>query len=73
MIDRPRGEKGGVEVLFTLTKRGKLVGEPQVSSIDNPVLQPFVIRAIKNASPFPPFPGSLQKEQQAFKINLNYE
>ncbi len=73
MIDRPKGEKGGVEVVFMLTKRGKLTGEPQVLSIDNPVLQPFAIRAIKNASPFPSFPGSLDKEKQAFKISLYYE
>jgi MSHA type pilus biogenesis protein MshL len=73
MIDRPKGEKGEVQVEFTLTKKGRLSGEPQILSIDNPVLQPFVVRAIKNASPFPPFPASLVKEKQAFKISLDYE
>jgi len=70
----PSGEeKGNVKIAFTLSRDGTLIGEPYIIETDNPALAPFVMKAIKEASPFPSFPASVHKEKETFKISLTYE
>ena len=73
LFNYPKGAKGEVGLVFTLAKDGSLVDEPYVSEADNSVLIPFALKAIKSASPFLPFPASLKKEKETFKISLSYE
>ena len=72
LSDHPNAEKGEVKLAFTLYRDGNLIDEPHILETDNPDLNPFAIRAIKNSSPFPPFPKVLEKEREIFKICLSY-
>lgn len=67
------GQKGNVELAFTVANNGMLEGEPQVSRADNMNLVPFATKAIKDASPFTAFPDSLVKGRETFKISLSYQ
>jgi hypothetical protein len=66
-------EKGEIRLAFTLARDGNLIDEPSVLESSNPALIPFAVKAIKSASPFPPFPSSLEKGEEIFKISLAYE
>lgn len=71
-FDLPKGEKGEVKLTFTLSRDGNLVDGPYILETTNPTLNPFVLRTIKSASPFPPFPEALKEDRQNFKITLSY-
>jgi len=73
LSNKPKGEKGEVQVSFGVSREGKLLGEPNVFSTTNPSLTPFAVEAIKDASPFPAFDKTTQKSKEAFRIILNYE
>jgi type II secretory pathway component GspD/PulD (secretin) len=70
---RPADQKGLVKLAFVLSKDGNLVGEPRIIQGDNAALSTFALQAVKNAAPFPAFPGYLNKNEETFKINLSYE
>jgi MSHA type pilus biogenesis protein MshL len=70
---RPKTEKGEIKLEFTLSKDGNLMGEPNILETNNTNLNPFAIKAIKDATPFPAFPQSLEEESKTFKISLTYE
>lgn len=73
----PKGEKGDVKLVFTLSKDGSLQDGPYVYQADNSKLTPLtlwtLIKTIKSASPFPSFPESLKKDVETFNIDLSYE
>jgi TonB family protein len=73
LYSQPKGEKGEVEVIFTLSKEGKLLDEPVIVRTTNPNLKLPAQEAIKRAAPFPPFPKSMDKEKNKFRITLYYE
>lgn len=73
LLDKPANEKGEIKLAFILAKNGYLIDAPYVSETNNENLTPFAVRAIKNASPFPPFPESLKKDKETFMVNLSYE
>lgn len=73
LLEQPEGQKGLVKVEFALSKEGILINEVSVLETSNPALAPFAIKAIKLASPFSPFPESLDKDKEIFKISLSYE
>lgn len=66
------GKAGGVKLSFTLTNTGLLFQEPLVISSDDPDLDPVAIKTIKEASPFPPFPESIEEDKLTFKIDLAF-
>jgi MSHA type pilus biogenesis protein MshL len=72
-FDHPKAVKGEVKVTFVLSKDGNLIGEPAILETTNQVLNPFASRAVKSASPFPPFSKTLEKDKEEFKISLSYE
>jgi len=72
-LNRPENKKGEIELSFTLSGKGSLLDAPYILKTDNSGLDPFAIQAIKSASPFPPFPQSLDQDKQTFKISLSYE
>ncbi|MFH0840251.1 MAG: secretin N-terminal domain-containing protein [Candidatus Omnitrophota bacterium] len=67
-----KGEKD-VRLLFTLTDNGKLKGEPQVLNEVDAKLAAAAKEAVKNASPFPPFPRTMEKREAAFRVTISYE
>ena len=72
LLDRPKAEKGSVNVSFTLDASGRLKGEPRINSATNYSLVPTAVRNIVSASPFPPFPRSMDKTEESFRISLEY-
>jgi protein TonB len=68
-------EEGTVEVSFTLRKNGTLKGtlidEPK--STDKAFLKAAAIKGIKEASPFPAFPASLEAEELAFALAIIFK
>jgi type II secretory pathway component GspD/PulD (secretin) len=72
LIDRPKGQKGIVDVSFTVDSGGRLRGEPRITSATNTNLVPAATRNIVSASPFPPFPKGMDKAEESFHISLEY-
>jgi outer membrane biosynthesis protein TonB len=65
--------KGEVEISFILNSDGTLKNEPKVVFSSNQDLNNMAVECIKSALPFPPFPASLNKEEESFEISLAYE
>ncbi|MFH0827368.1 MAG: secretin N-terminal domain-containing protein [Candidatus Omnitrophota bacterium] len=72
-LNSPEGKKGKVDLRFSISSDGNLADEPQVISATDDFLVPYSIKAVKQAAPFPYFPGELKKAVQAFRISLLYE
>jgi len=72
-LNSPEGKKGKVDLRFSVSSDGNLADEPQVISATDSFLVPFSIKAVKDAAPFPYFPGELKKAIQTFRISLMYE
>ncbi|MDD5669358.1 MAG: hypothetical protein PHE58_04940, partial [Candidatus Omnitrophica bacterium] len=73
LFAHPDGVKGSVSMQFCLTKDGVLVGEPVIVNSTNKELVLSSVSALKNASPFPPFPRVLNKNSEFFSLTLAYE
>jgi type IV pilus assembly protein PilQ len=71
-LSQADGKKGKVELYFMVSSDGGLIGEPEVLSSTENSLEPFGVKAVKDSSPFPPFPGALEKNREKFKITLYY-
>ncbi len=69
----PQGEAGIVNVRFTLSDGGWLLGEPDILYTSNSALNQFALTAIRESAPFASFPSYLKKEKEAFEIALAYE
>jgi len=65
--------KGDIEVAFKLDSTGKLKGDPRVLYSNNVNLNSRVKQYIMEASPFPPFPSSLKKDEEEFVVRLTFE
>ncbi|KPK97224.1 MAG: hypothetical protein AMJ95_10225 [Omnitrophica WOR_2 bacterium SM23_72] len=72
-LNSPEGKKGKVDLRFSISSDGNLADEPQVISATDDFLVPYSIKAVKDAAPFPYFPGELKKAVQTFRISLLYE
>lgn len=68
-----RGRVGEIKMEFTLSRNGSLVGDPRIIESSNPSLDKLALKAVKEASPFPPFPQALGRKEEIFRINLSYE
>ena len=64
---------GEVIMSFILGQDGRLLSKPKVFKGDNPVLYDIGIKSILEAEPFPPFPSSISKNRETFKIAISYE
>jgi len=73
LFEKPKAGKGQIKLAFTLYKDGNLVDEPRILETNNAALNDYAVKAVKSASPFAPFPGNFNKEQETFSINLSYE
>ncbi len=63
---------GEVEVSFVLNAKGELKADPQIISATNDSLKDFALKAVKAASPFPPFPQEINKDEESFNIIISY-
>jgi len=61
-----------VNVVFLLSNRGELIGKPAVTGEVDPIVRDLAIEVIKKAGPYPVFPGSFEKDKEAFNILLNF-
>jgi len=68
-----RMPKGEIEMAFLLDATGHVKQEPRVISSTNRALNDIVATCIKEASPYPPFPVSLVKNEEEFRIHLTFE
>ncbi|MCX7662072.1 MAG: hypothetical protein N2Z79_05270, partial [Candidatus Omnitrophica bacterium] len=66
-------QEGKVKLSFVLSREGRLVEEPKVESSTEEALIAYAITAIKDASPFIPFPEGLEKEKEQFFIIIDYK
>lgn len=66
---------GEVCVFFVLDKEGDLKRLKIIEhrSSNDPLLQKTAVKSVEEASPFPPFPPELKKEQIAFSIIIAFE
>ena len=71
-LNSPPGKKGKVNLTFSVSSFGILTKEPQATSATDPSLAPFGIKAVRDSSPFPVFPKTLDKPEETFNITLNY-
>ncbi len=67
------GDIRHVEVLFTLTRDGWLMGDPTVVNAVDTHLAGAACSAVKRAEPFPPFPREMEKDEEVFKITITYQ
>jgi TonB family protein len=65
--------EGKVFVVFTLNREGRLLDANVLTSSGFKVLDHETIRAIRAASPFPPFPGSVSVKRLNVKANFAYK
>jgi general secretion pathway protein D len=72
LFDRPKGQKGIVDVSFTLDSSGRLKGAPRINSATNYSLVPAATRNIVSASPFPPLPKGVDEAEESFRVSLEY-
>jgi hypothetical protein len=64
---------GEVIISFALNRDGTLASTPQTEEGSSTALTKIGIESIKDASPFPPFPASMDAEQETFKIAISYQ
>jgi len=72
-LNLPKEGKGEVALSFTLSSQGYLLDEPKILNTADPLLIPWAVRAVKDASPFPPLPKDFNKPRETFRISLSYE
>jgi len=71
--NRPKDKYGQVTVVFRLSSDGNFIGEPYGLAGGDPELILLAVKAVKDASPFPVFPQDLRKEEEDFRIALEYK
>jgi protein TonB len=70
---RRQEQEGKVEVRFVLSRQGLLVGEPALSRKSrHERLNVSALAAVKNASPYPPFPPEIPAEELSFSVTLSF-
>ena len=72
-LNLPKEGKGEVALSFTLSSQGYLLDEPRILNTADPLLVPWAVKAVKDASPFPPLPKDFNKPRETFRISLSYE
>lgn len=70
---RRQEQEGKVEVRFVLSRQGLLIGEPALSRKTRyERLNVSALEAVKNASPYPPFPPEILAEELSFSVTLSF-
>ncbi len=69
----PEGQRGEVEVGFTLNSKGEMTDGPKIISSSNQNLNQKIIDTIKDIPSFSPFPDNLNKPEENFRVSLEYK
>jgi protein TonB len=70
---RRQEQEGTVEIRFTLSRQGSLVGEPALEKKSRyERLNASALEAVKNAAPYPPFPREIGEEEMSFRIAVAF-
>ncbi|MDR0622960.1 MAG: TonB family protein [Treponema sp.] len=70
---RRQEQEGTVLIRFTVTRQGRLAGEPAVEKKSrHERLNASAIEAVKNAAPYPPFPGEIGDDEMIFQVAVNF-
>ncbi|MCX5698205.1 MAG: hypothetical protein NTX01_00695 [Candidatus Omnitrophica bacterium] len=72
-LNLPKEGKGEVILDFTVSSQGDLVDEPRALNTADASLVSWAVKAVKDASPFPPLPKDFNKPRGTFRITLSYE
>jgi TonB family protein len=64
---------GEVELSFILDASGDILDQPQIISSTNASLNQTAISCVRDSAPFAPFPQELKKEEEQFRIVLEYK
>jgi len=67
--------EGGVTLVFTLSRAGRLLnaGIVQEKSTKNPILQKHALSGIERAAPFSPFHESMKEQELTLRITISFE
>jgi protein TonB len=70
---RRQEQEGTVEIRFTLSRQGSLIGEPALEKKSRyERLNASALAAVKNAAPYPPFPGEIGEEEMSFQVTVAF-
>jgi type II secretory pathway component GspD/PulD (secretin) len=73
-MNYPRSRlRGDVLVSFKLTSDGRLAGRIRILTPANETLKSLAIKSVRDAAPFPPFPRSIRKKKETFKLVITYK
>lgn len=67
------GMRGNVKMAFFLTPDGKIARGPDILESTNHAMDDLAIKAVVKASPFPAFPGAMDKTEKRFIIDISLE
>ena len=67
--------EGGVTLVFTLSRTGRLLnaGIVQEKSTKNPILQKHALSGIERAAPFSAFHESMKEQELTLRITISFE
>lgn len=72
-VARRLGVEGTVHVKFTILSNGKVEGVEVARSSGHKTLDKAAVLAIKNATPFPPFPKTIRRESLRIELPLAFK
>jgi TonB family protein len=64
--------EGRLLAVFTLARDGHMMGISIAESSGYPILDSEVVRAIRSAAPFPPFPGHIKVSRLNIRASFDY-
>jgi protein TonB len=70
---RRQEQEGTILIRFTVTRQGTLAGEPELEKKSRyERLNASAIKAVKNAVPYPPFPGEISEAEMSFQVAVSF-
>jgi protein TonB len=70
---RRQEQEGTIEIRFSLSRQGLLLGEPVVEKKSrHRLLNESALAAVKNAAPYPPFPGEAGEDELSFLVAVSF-
>jgi len=70
----PRSKaRGNVYVAFDVLPNGTIKGSPRILGHADEALEILAVKSVYEAAPFPPFPSTLRKPQETFKVLISYQ
>ncbi|MBT5375588.1 MAG: TonB family protein [Nitrospinaceae bacterium] len=67
-----RGISGDLNLTFTISKDGNLLGAQLINSAGYEILDMAALKAVKEAAPFYPFPANIQRNKLSIQANFVY-